>query len=156
MTETTLNDLYNDYRSYKEHVLEASRTCKEMISAIQQRIDDEKERNKKRIDYLNTVIADDNKTPTSKHIAQIELDRLLSAKYQVTEEEQSAYEDEIAEYRRIVAASRETKRHIDEEIRRIKKEVQDIKAECNEGTEGLWDAWIESAVKDFNSLKGSV
>lgn len=160
MTDTerlnNLFNLYEDFKGIKAHVVEADKSCRDMTEAIQQRIKDERLRNEERIGYLKSVIGDADKSSTSKHIAQIELEQLSSAAYQVTEAEDKAFSEQVEDFRNTVSEAYRVRNEIREAIKQISDQLQDIKTECSEGWVGQWNDMVSSRTKEYEGFKNGV
>ena len=69
--------------------------CKDIAAAISTRISDEEQRNAERLEELQDIITDDDRSETTRRMARLEVERLKGQVVKPTAEEIALYESEL-------------------------------------------------------------
>ncbi len=148
-----LQRMSNEYSDITAQIRYSNKSAKEMMSAISERLETERERNKEHIGELRSKLDSAECSDTIKHITRLELEKYQSFKYEVSDKEAEAVRKEIDTMKLAVKDARALQEKIRNSIDAAKKEIEEIrKGTVSDGLSMVYDNWVEGIQNDFTTL----
>ena len=146
-----LEEVVNEFNMCWAEATRAEQTAREIIAAVQARIENDKNTTAKRVAYLQSKIKDMGNSETVRRVASMELKAIESKSYGITAEEREAIETEINKGRAAMADARKIK--VREVLQEAEEEIKVARKECLGRDFVLLERGIESQENELLKMQ---
>lgn len=123
-----LEEVVNEFNMCWEEAIRAEQTAREIIAAVRERIENDKNTIEDRVSCLQNKIKDVGNSETVRRVASMELKAIEAKNYGITAEEREAIETEINRGRAAMADARKIKAR--EALQEAEEEIKAARKEC--------------------------
>lgn len=146
-----LEEVVNEFNMCWDEATRAEQTAREIIAAVQARIENDKNTTAERVAYLQSKIKDMGNSETVRRVASMELKAIETKSYGITAEERKAIETEINKGRVAMADAR--KIQVREALQEAEEEIKAARKECLGRDFVLLERGIESQENELLKMQ---
>lgn len=146
-----LEEVVNEFNMCWDEATRAEQTAREIIAAVQARIENDKNTTAERVAYLQSKIKDMRNSETVRRVANMELKAIESKSYGITAEEREAIETEINKGRAAMVDARKIK--VREALQEAEEEIKVARKECLGRDFVLLERGIESRENELLKMQ---
>lgn len=150
-----VEDAAKDYNACWNAAVSANNAAREIISAVKERIEAEKQQDHKRVEELKASCKDSSKSETVRKMARLELEQIQARNYKITEAESRALFMEIQNGKKAIADGAKLIPFMRDALWNATDELNRIKADtCGSSAKdfSLAAQWLGNTEKEAGNL----
>lgn len=144
-----------DYDTAKAALIAADQTTGEIVAAVRNRLQSERQQTAARIAELEGIQGDLSRSQTVRRMAAAELEQLKARAYEITAAEREAFETECAAAETALKDAREIREQLREAFAELSEEVKRLrKSTLGDERLDILAGIVKDRCKEFEDLKG--